>query len=164
MHALNLASHEQDYMPGLEDAANVVQLIAFTIGSGTYGVEITAVREIRAWSGVTSLPNTAPFVRGVINLRGTIVPVLDLRARFGQGMTDPGKTHVVIVLAIGARWVGVLVDAVSDILTVPRASIHPMPEMSDGAGDGLLEGILTHNERMVSLVQIDKLLAGAVLA
>jgi purine-binding chemotaxis protein CheW len=149
---------------GAADAdASSVQLIAFTVGEETYGVEITAVREIRAWSGVTALPNTAPFVRGVINLRGTIVPVIDLKSRFGQGAADPGKTHVVIVLAIGARWVGILVDAVSDILTVTAADIHPVPDVTEGLDAGLLSGIVTHEERMVSLVRIEKLLAGAVV-
>jgi purine-binding chemotaxis protein CheW len=145
------------------DGAGSVQLVAFVVGAETYGVEITAVREIRAWSGVTALPNTAPFVRGVINLRGTIVPVLDLKARFGLGLAEPGKTHVVIVLAIGARWVGVLVDAVSDILTVGRAEIHPVPDVTEAGDAGLLSGIVTHEDRMVSLVDTGKLLAGAVL-
>lgn len=145
------------------DQSGTVQLIAFAVGNETYGVEITAVREIRAWSGVTALPNTAPFVRGVINLRGTIVPVIDLRARFGQGLAEPGKTHVVIVLAIGSRWVGVLVDAVSDILTVTRTDIHTVPDVTDSGETSLLQGIVTHNDRMVSLVKIEKLLAGAVV-
>jgi purine-binding chemotaxis protein CheW len=145
------------------EAAGSVQLVAFAVGAETYGVEITAVREIRAWSGVTALPNTAPFVRGVINLRGTIVPVIDLKARFGQGLAEPGKTHVVIVLAIGARWVGVLVDAVSDILTVARGAIQPVPGAAEGSEAGLLQGLLTHDERMVGLVDTEKLLAGAVV-
>jgi purine-binding chemotaxis protein CheW len=145
------------------EAAGAVQLIAFAVGGETYGVEITAVREIRAWSGVTALPNTAPFVRGVINLRGTIVPVLDLKARFGQGLAEPGKTHVVIVLAIGARWVGVLVDAVSDILTVTRSEIQPVPDVAETGDTGLLHGIVTHEDRMVGLVDPDRLLAGAVV-
>lgn len=158
------ANFENDIRDRAADAeAGTVQLIAFAVGNETYGVEITAVREIRAWSGVTALPNTAHFVRGVINLRGTIVPVIDLRARFGQGLADPGKTHVVIVLAIANRWVGVLVDAVSDILTVTKTEIHPVPDVTDGADAGLLQGIVTHNDRMVSLVKIEKLLAGAVL-
>lgn len=158
------ANFEHDIRDRAADAeAGTVQLIAFAVGNETYGVEITAVREIRAWSGVTALPNTAHFVRGVINLRGTIVPVIDLRARFGQGLADPGKTHVVIVLAIANRWVGVLVDAVSDILTVTKSEIHPVPDVTDGADAGLLQGIVTHNDRMVSLVKIEKLLAGAVL-
>src|SRR5690606_41262450 len=78
---------------------NSLQLIAFSIGEQTYGVEITTVREIRAWNGATPLPNTREFVRGVINLRGTIVPIFDLRARFGEGPTSPTKNHVVVVMS-----------------------------------------------------------------
>jgi purine-binding chemotaxis protein CheW len=163
LSAAQSSSHAPRERGAAADDASSVQLIAFTVGEETYGVEITAVREIRAWSGVTALPNTAPFVRGVINLRGTIVPVIDLKSRFNQGSADPGKTHVVIVLAIGARWVGILVDAVSDILTVTAADIHPVPDVTDGADSGLLSGIVTHEERMVSLVRIEKLLAGAVV-
>jgi purine-binding chemotaxis protein CheW len=159
----NAVTQEPRVRGTTESDAGTVQLIAFTVGAETYGVEITAVREIRAWSGVTTLPNTAPFVRGVINLRGTIVPVIDLRARFSQGIADPGKTHVVIVLAIGNRWAGVLVDAVSDILTVVRTDIHPVPDVTEGVDSGLLQGIVTHQDRMVSLVRIDRLLAGAVV-
>ena len=85
---------------------NAVQLIAFSIGEQTYGVEITTVREIRAWNGATPLPNTREFVRGVINLRGTIVPIFDLRARFGEGQTAPTKNHVVVVMSVGEKWVG----------------------------------------------------------
>jgi purine-binding chemotaxis protein CheW len=139
------------------------QLIAFTVGHQSYGVDITAVREIRAWSGVTALPSTAPFVRGVVNLRGTIVPVIDLRARFGGGLTEAGKTHVIIVLAIGARWVGMLVDAVSDILSVEESGIHAVPDVTDGSEHGLLAGIVTHGEEMVSLIRVEQLLSGAVV-
>ncbi len=107
-------------------AQNSLQLIAFSIGEQTYGVEITTVREIRAWNGATPLPNTRPFVRGVINLRGTIVPIFDLRARFGDGQTSATKNHVVVVMSVGDKWVGILVDAVSDILTVSAATTSTM--------------------------------------
>ncbi len=112
-------------------AANSLQLIAFSIGEQTYGVEITTVREIRAWNGATPLPNTREFVRGVINLRGTIVPIFDLRARFGEGVTSPTKNHVVVVMSVGDKWVGILVDAVSDILTVSKDEIHNVPRQLD---------------------------------
>lgn len=144
------------------ETAGTTQVIAFTVGEQTYGVEITAVREIRAWSGATPLPNTAPFIRGVINLRGTIVPVVDLKARFRLGATDPGPTHVVIVLAIGPRWVGMLVDAVSDILAIASAEVHDVPDVTEGADADLLAGIVTHQDQMVSLLRIENLLAGAV--
>src|SRR5690606_14036549 len=107
---------------------NTLQLIAFPIGEQTYGVEITTVREIRAWDGATPLPNTREFVRGVINLRGTIVPIFDLRARFGDGQTSPTKNHVVVVMSVGDKRVGILVDAVCDILTISRDGIHNVPD------------------------------------
>ena len=123
---------------------NTLQLIAFSIGDQTYGVEITTVREIRAWNGATPLPNTRDFVRGVINLRGTIVPIFDLRARFGDGQTSPTKNHVVVVMSVGDKWVGILVDAVSDILTVSREDIHNVPE-GNAIDTELLNGIITHD-------------------
>ena len=146
------------------DAGQAVQLISFSIENQYFGVEITTVREIRAWTPVTPLPNTAPFVRGVINLRGTIVPIIDLRVRFGGAMTEPTSTHVVVVLAVGEKWVGLLVDAVSDILTVPYADVHQVPSGSDLAGqEELLNGIVTHNEQMVGLINLPVIVHGAVL-
>ncbi len=96
-----LAYKEDGNNGALVNAQNSLQLIAFSIGEQTYGVEITTVREIRAWNGATPLPNTREFVRGVINLRGTIVPIFDLRARFGEGPTSPTKNHVVVVMSVG---------------------------------------------------------------
>jgi len=139
---------------------NAMQLIAFSIGEETYGVEITTVREIRAWNGATPLPNTSPFVRGVINLRGTIVPIYDLRARFGAGLTDATKTHVVVVLSVGEKWLGILVDAVRDILTVSRGSIHAVPE-GNAIDVELLDGIVTHEGRMVGLIDLASVALGA---
>lgn len=136
-----------------------LQLIAFSIGEQVYGVEITTVREIRAWNGATPLPNTRQFVRGVINLRGTIVPIYDLRARFGDGQTTPTKTHVVVVMSVGEKWVGILVDAVSDILTVARDDIHNVPE-GNGEDTELLSGIVTHESRMVGLIDLHAIVAG----
>lgn len=144
-----------------EQAANTVQLIAFSIAEQVYGVEITTVREIRAWNGATALPNTREFVRGVINLRGTIVPIFDLRARFGQVKTEPTKNHVVVVLAVGEKWIGILVDAVSDILTVSNDDIHGVPEGNQQDSE-MLEGIVTHDNRMVGLINLDAIVKGAM--
>jgi purine-binding chemotaxis protein CheW len=143
-------------------AANSLQLIAFSIGEQTYGVEITTVREIRAWNGATPLPNTREFVRGVINLRGTIVPIFDLRARFGEGITSPTKNHVVVVMSVGEKWVGILVDAVSDILTVSKEEIHNVPE-GNSIDTELLNGIVTHETRMVGLIDLHAVVSGAKL-
>jgi purine-binding chemotaxis protein CheW len=148
---------------GVAPVQNAVQLIAFSIGEQTYGVEITTVREIRAWNGATPLPNTREFVRGVINLRGTIVPIYDLRARFGLGQTEPTKNHVVVVTSVGEKWVGVLVDAVSDILTISRDDIHPVPE-GNTTDSELLTGIVTHENRMVALIDLEAVISGAKAA
>jgi purine-binding chemotaxis protein CheW len=157
MDALN---YSDDYTDSAATVQNAVQLIAFSIGDQTYGVEITTVREIRAWNGATPLPNTREFVRGVINLRGTIVPIFDLRARFGEGQTEPTKNHVVVVMSVGEKWVGMLVDAVSDILTVDRDDIHAVPE-GNMLDTELLAGIVTHENRMVGLIDLEAVISGA---
>ncbi len=140
-----------------------LQLIAFSIDEQTYSVEITTVREIRAWNGATPLPNTREFVRGVINLRGTIVPIFDLRARFGEGKTSPTKTHVVVVMSVDDKFVGILVDAVSDILTVKKSDVHPVPENNSASDNELLRGIITHDKRMVGLIDLHAIVDGAKL-
>lgn len=152
-----------DYGDGAATTQNAVQLIAFSIGEQSYGVEITTVREIRAWNGATPLPNTREFVRGVINLRGTIVPIFDLRARFGEGQTAPTKNHVVVVMSVGEKWVGLLVDAVSDILTVSRDDIHAVPE-GNMLDTELLSGIVTHDTKMVGLIDLDAVILGTKAA
>jgi purine-binding chemotaxis protein CheW len=156
----NLALKD-DYGTGSQvNTQNSLQLIAFSIGEQTYGVEITTVREIRAWNGATPLPNTRDYVRGVINLRGTIVPIFDLRARFGDGQTSPTKIHVVVVMSVGDKWVGILVDAVSDILTVSKDDIHNVPE-GNSLDTELLNGIVTHETRMVGLIDLHAVISGA---
>ena len=142
---------------------STVQLIAFTVGDQFYGVDIMAVREIRAWSGTTTLPKTADFVRGVINLRGTIVPIIDLRARFGLGQTDATKTNVVIILAIGNRLYGILADSVSDILTVPESNIHTVPQTEGEDENPFIEGLITNDNQMVAMIALEKVVDEAVL-
>ena len=134
------------------------KFIAFRVDGQEYGFDIMSVREIRIWSATTTLPNAPPFIRGVINLRGMIVPILDLRSRFGLAQTDISRQHVVIILRIGQRTVGVLVDAVSDILSAAADEIRPLPQHDNGAEAALIEGIMTVGDRMVSLVALDHLL------
>ena len=158
MEALSLREDNADR--SATPTHNSLQLIAFSIGEQLYGVEITTVREIRAWNGATPLPNTREYVRGVINLRGTIVPIFDLRARFGDGQTSPTKNHVVVVMSAGTKWVGILVDAVSDILTVSRDDIHNVPE-GNALDTELLGGIVTHDSRMVGLIDLQAVISGS---
>ncbi|MCR6632237.1 MAG: chemotaxis protein CheW [Magnetospirillum sp.] len=132
------------------------QFISFTIGDEEYGVDIMAIREIKGWTVTTELPNTPPFIRGVINLRGAIVPILDLRARFCAQHTDTSARHVIIVVAVGTRVAGILVDAVADIITVAMGDIQPVPQLDQGNAAGFLSGLVTVDGRMVALLDLDR--------
>ncbi len=105
--------------------ADFQQFITFTIGEEEYAVDIMAVREIKGWIDVTKLPNQPEYMRGVLNLRGVIVPIFDLRCRFGGGVTEATAIHVMVIVAVGGRIMGILVDTVSDILSVNTAEILP---------------------------------------
>ena len=143
---------------GADDAQGATfQLVTFTLGNEEYGIDIMAVREIKVWTETTSLPNTPEFVRGVINLRGIIVPIFDLRDRFGQGRTTPTNTHVVIIIAVDSRIIGILVDAVSDILTIKDSEICPVPETEKNMENAFLSGLVTISEKMVALIAPEKL-------
>lgn len=140
-----------------DNSSRTIQFIAFKIGNEEYGVDIMAVREIKGWIPATRLPNAPHYVRGVINLRGLMVPIFDLRARFGGGETEITRTHVVIIVKVEERVFGVLVDGVSDILTITEDQIKPAPEMDRAVDSGYLRGLVTINERMVALLVLDRL-------
>jgi purine-binding chemotaxis protein CheW len=131
------------------------QFISFTIGDEEYGVDIMAIREIKGWTATTELPNTPAFIRGVINLRGAIVPILDLRARFGSAQTEASARHVIIVVTVGTRVAGILVDAVADIITIPIGDIQPVPQLDHGASTNFLTGLVTVDGRMVALLDLN---------
>ncbi len=142
-----------------DPAAGVKQFISFNIGNEEYAIDIMAVREIKGWTDTTALPNQPQYILGVMNLRGTIVPVVDLRCRFGMGLTDASRSHVVIIVAVLDRIVGLLVDAVSDILTIDRSEIRPVPDMDRGVSARFLRGIVSVNETMVVLLALEELFA-----
>lgn len=146
-----------------EGGDKTLQLVTFCLGDQTYGVDIMAVREIKVWTDTTPLPNTPRFVRGVINLRGVIVPVFDLRERFGQGLTEVTKTHVVVVVSVDTRIVGILVDAVSDILTIPREAVRPVPDADHSQDSAFLSGLISVGDGMVALISPAKLFAREVV-
>jgi purine-binding chemotaxis protein CheW len=145
---------------GQEAAAaseHVQQFITFTLGAEEYGIDIMVVREIKGWTETTMIPNAPAHVRGVINLRGIIVPIFDLRARFGTGVTVPTNMHVVIIVAAGTRTVGLLVDTVSDIISVDPKEIRDVPDMGMPTEDQFLEGLVAIEDRMVTLVSLSGL-------
>ena len=135
-----------------------VQFISFAIGDDQYGVDIMAVREIKGWSEITRLPKQPDYVRGVLNLRGVIVPIIDLRCRFGQGMTAATVMHVVIIVQMEDRLVGLLADRVSDIISVDPAKIKPVPKVAQSARLDFLAGIVTVDEAMIALIALSNLL------
>ena len=135
------------------------QFISITIGDEEYGVDIIAIREIRGWTPTTPLPDEPAHMRGVIDLRGSIVPVLDLRARFTGRPTEATSRNVIMVVQISGRDVGILVDAVADILTVAADAIQPVPELDHSAHRAeVLKGIIAVDGRMVALLDLDHLL------
>lgn len=138
------------------------QFLTFTVDESVYGIDIVQVREIKGWSETTRLPNTEPYFLGVMNLRGTIVPVFDLRCRFTGALTDTTPKHVVIIMVLHGKQVGILVDAVSDIIDAVDSDIGPVPEQESAEAGTCLHGILTANERMVMLLDAERLLHHAL--
>lgn len=135
------------------------QFITFRSSEQEFGADIMAIREIRGWTPATPLPNAPAYVRGVINLRGTVLPVIDLKARLGNGETEITGKHVIIVVRCGERTLGLLVDAVSDIMTAAAADIQATPDLTRDAQEEFVEGIAVIEERMVTILGMDKLTA-----
>ncbi|MBB3345835.1 chemotaxis protein CheW [Sphingomonas citri] len=140
------------------------QLITFQLGDQHLGVDIMAIREIRAWSPATPLPNVPSHVRGVVNLRGVVLPVLDLRHRLGWGVTDPTARHVIIVVRIGEQLQGIIVDAVNDIVTVQTEDMQPLPDMGDAAAAQFLDGLATIDQRLILVLALERLVERSVMA
>jgi purine-binding chemotaxis protein CheW len=135
------------------------QLISFAIGDDQYGVEITAVREIKGWSQITHLPKQPEYVRGVLNLRGIMVPIIDLRCRFGEGLTEATPLHIVIVVQVESRIVGLLADRVSDIISFEPSQIQPVPRVSRNSRCEFLAGLVTVDSAMIALINLANLLS-----
>jgi len=133
------------------------QFITFRSAEQEFGADIMAIREIRGWTPATPLPHSPAYVRGVINLRGTVLPVIDLKAKLGGEATEITGKHVIIVARCGERTLGLLVDAVSDIMTTAADDIQPTPDLARNANEEFIEGIAVIDERMVTILGIEKL-------
>lgn len=140
------------------DTAPTVQQLTFSLAGEEYGVDILSVREIRGWSRVTRIPQAPAHMLGVLNLRGAIVPVLDLRLRFGLEREGYGDGTVMIVVAVSERLFGVVVDTVSDVVDIDPATIKPVPDMGAIVDTRYLKGLATHVDRMVMLLDVEKLM------
>jgi len=135
------------------------EFLAFKLGKEEYGIDILKVQEIRGYETVTRIANAPEFVKGVVNLRGIIVPIVDMRIKFHLGEPTYDQFTVVIILNIGGRVMGMVVDSVSDVITLSRDQIKPAPEMGTAFNSDYLTGLGTMEERMLILVDIDKLMS-----
>ena len=138
------------------------QFVTFRSGEQEFGADIMAIREIRGWTPTTPLPHSPSYVRGVINLRGIVLPIVDLKARLGYGATESNAKNVIVVVKCENRTMGLLVDAVSDILTTSSAQIQPAPEMAGDESCQFVNGIAVLDERMVTILDMDVLTASLV--
>ena len=142
-----------------QNATAKTEFISFAIGDDQYGVDIMAVREIKGWSDVSHLPKQPEYVRGVLNLRGAIVPIIDLRCRFDQGLTETTPLHIIIIVQIGKRQIGLIGDRVLDIVSVDAAQIQPVPRTTQSNTTDFLSGLVTHDNTMIALIDLPNLLS-----
>ena len=133
------------------------ELIAFRIGDQEFCVNIMSVREIRGWTPATPMPHAPSYVLGVINLRGVVLPIVDMSLRLGMKPVEPTVRHVIIVAQVGPKVVGLLVDAVSDILTVTDENMQPTPDVANEATKAYARGILAIERRMICLLELESL-------
>jgi len=143
------------------DADEVTEYLAFTLGREEYGLNILRVQEIRGYEPATRIANAPAFIKGVVNLRGTIIPVIDMRIKLGLGDATYDPLTVVIILNISGRIVGIVVDSVSDVTTLKSHQLRPAPEVGSALDNEYLIGLGDLGERMLILVDIDKLMTSA---
>lgn len=154
--------------PGVADhrlpTAEAGEFLTFTLGAEEYGVDILKVQEIRGYGTVTRIPDAPDFVKGVINLRGTIVPVVDMRLKLKLGKAEYDTFTVMIILTVAGRVVGMVVDSVSDVVALTPDQIRPAPELGSSLGAQFLTGIGALDRRMLILVDIERLMTSAEMA
>ena len=134
-----------------------LELITFEVAGQLFGLDIMAIREIRAWTPVTRLPQVSHYVAGVVNLRGTVLPVIDLFARLGWPATDPSPRHAIIVVRLGSQTLGLIVDSVSDIVALPDGALQPPPNTGNDDVVPFLQGLAALGERMIMVLDLERL-------
>lgn len=153
-------------LPGASSAHSAIgsELLTFTLGAEYYGVDILKVQEIRGYDTVTRIPGSPDFIKGVINLRGAIVPVIDLRIKFNLTKVDYNEFTVMIILNIARRIVGIVVDSVSDVTQLTPEQIKPTPEFGSALDTSYITGLGALDERMLILIDIEKLMSSTDMA
>jgi purine-binding chemotaxis protein CheW len=143
--------------PG-DEGGHTQEYLTYTLGPEEYALDILKVQEIRGYESPTTIANAPDFLKGVINLRGTIVPIIDMRIKFGIGAVEYTTFTVVIVLNVGSRVVGIVVDSVSDVLAMRNEQVRPTPEFSAVVDADYITGLATMEERMLIVVDIERLM------
>jgi len=140
-------------------AAKALEFLSFTLGQEEYGIDIQKVQELRGYDTVTRIANAPEHIKGVVNLRGIIVPIIDMRIKFNLGTPTYDQFTVVIILNIGGRVMGMVVDSVSDVITLKPEQIKPAPAMGSALDTEYLMGLGTLDERMLILIDLDRLMS-----
>ena len=153
---LETATKELNQQIGLTTDGN--QYLTFQLGEELYGVDILRVQEIKGYTMVTKIPNTPPHIKGVLNLRGTIVPIVELRTKFGMSTIDYTLFTVIVVVVVRDRIMGLVVDSVSDVLNIEKKDIQPPPQFGAKVDVSVLTGIGKSGDKLVSLLNVDRLL------
>ena len=146
---------------GVAAAVQGRELLTFTLGSEEYGIDILKVQEIRGYDAVTTIANSPAFIKGVINLRGIIVPIVDMRIKFNLGKVDYDQFTVVIILNLANRVMGIVVDGVSDVITLTAEQLKPAPEFGTSLDTQYITGLGTVDDRMIIVVDIEKLMSSS---
>lgn len=148
-------------MPATETAQNDadMELVAFSVAGLKHCLEIRKILEIRRWSPVTALPHAPAEVLGVMNLRGAVIPIYDLAARFGLGKTEPNERNVVIVCAVGGKSIGLLVEAVSEIITIKSEAIQTTPDVQSAATKECIFGVISIEKEMARVINLEFIIA-----
>jgi len=144
--------------------ADMHQHLSFTLAEQTYGIDILNVQEIKGWAAVTPIPNTPRYIKGVMNLRGMIIPVVDLRVKFGFSATAPTRYTVIIVATVGLRTIGLMVDAVSDVLDFRAEDVQPAPDLGVNVDMRFIRGVVCVESSVITLLDIAHLLGDELSA
>lgn len=140
------------------------EYITFEVGGQVFGLDIMTIREIRAWTPITRLPRVPHYVAGVVNLRGAVLPIIDLAARLGWEPTEATPRHAIVVTQIGGQARGLIVEAVRDIVTIATDSLQPPPTSADGSIVSFIEGLAATDDRMVMVLNLQAISAGDEMA
>lgn len=159
--AIEAAAKEINQQIGLTTDGS--QFLTFQLGEELYGVDILRVQEIKGYTAVTRIPNTPPHIKGVLNLRGTIVPIVELRTKFGMPTIDYTMFTVIVVVVVREKIMGLVVDAVSDVLNIDKKDIQPAPQFGAKVDVSFLNGIGKSGDRLVALLDMDRLLSDSDL-